>query len=363
MVERVWGFGRLAGAALGLCASFATIAAEEAPIPDKTVIATINSDKVTAAQIVASQPQGFDRLKQDREHQLRQVANQYSSGYHELVSNELGRYLDQRVLQLEAKAHGTTPEALLEQETQVPEVSDADVRALYEARKSQINKPYEKVADEIRKYIARQRKDQAARAFYDSLRKKYGVTIHVEPYRAEVASTGPVRGKPGAPVTIVEFGDFQCPYCHEAEGSLKAVLAKYPDQVRLIFREMPLADLHENALQAARAGLCAERQGKFWEMHDAMFADQSKLDADGLRHTAERLGLDMPQYEKCFANVAQTAQILLQDGQEATDVGVNSTPSFFINGRPLRGSVPPEEFSAIIDDELSRTPRHNNGHP
>jgi len=168
-----------------------------------------------------------------------------------------------------------------------------------------------------------------------------------------VNASGPARGKPTAPVTIVEFGDFQCPYCAQAEATLQAVLAKHPDDVRLVFRHFPLTELHPNAQISAVAAVCADQQGKFWELHDAMYRDQGALSAAALQVAAARAGVDTDRYAQCMQD-PQALQVINSDLRAGTEAGVAGTPAFFVNGRPLGGNVPLEAFEAILKDELAR---------
>jgi protein-disulfide isomerase len=170
--------------------------------------------------------------------------------------------------------------------------------------------------------------------------------------RIEVKSAGhPEVGAKDAPVTIVEFSDFQCPFCGRAEPTLRQVRAKYGDKVRLVYMDFPLG-IHEHAIDAASAGRCAEEQGKFWQFHDAMFADQSKLKPDDLKADAKKLGLDTAKFNDCFDKGKYKSGIE-SDMAQGRDLGVDGTPAFFINGRPMTGAQPFEKFQSTIDEELA----------
>jgi protein-disulfide isomerase len=326
-----------------------------ATVANHTVIGTVDGKPVTADEILARHRDVFDDLKNQRDQKLHLLELEYASSYHDLLQKELDDFLDRRALELEAEQRHTTPEKLLA-DVKAPAVSDAEAHALYDAHRDQVHQPYEKVESEIRQVLANRHNEATLRSFYDGLRAEHHVEANVPPYRMAVAASGPVRGKPDAPITIVEFGDFQCPFCREAEASLQTVIDKYPNDVRLVFRHMPLADLHPNAVEAARAAICADQQGKFWQMHDAMFKDQGALSADALKTTASHLGLDSQRFSSCLNNAADTSGVLGADTKAAADLGVDSTPYFFIDGRPLRGTAPPEQFEKIIEDELSREP-------
>jgi protein-disulfide isomerase len=151
----------------------------------------------------------------------------------------------------------------------------------------------------------------------------------------------------------VEFGDFQCPFCREEEDTLHSLLIAHPDDVRLVFRQMPLQSLHPDAMTAAEAAVCADRQGKFWEMHDAMFSDQTALGVAALKETAKRLGLDTDVFSACMSD-AKTTDAIAFDTKAASELAISGTPYFFVNGRPINGSIPKAKFESIIADELHR---------
>ena len=155
-----------------------------------------------------------------------------------------------------------------------------------------------------------------------------------------------------APVTIVEFSDFQCPYCQVAQATLKAVLEKYKDKVRLGYRDLPLRQIHSQAQQAAEASRCAGEQGKFWEYHDLLFGDQGSLDRNGLIAKAAKLQLDAKQFDSCISSEKFKAQVQ-QDSQEGMRSGVSGTPGFFINGIFMSGAQPEATFEKAIEEQLA----------
>jgi predicted DsbA family dithiol-disulfide isomerase len=317
-----------------------------------TVIATSGGERLTEADVAKADRADFDKLESDYQLRFRQLHLKQTEARYELLQQHLERMLDARALELEAKARGVKPEAIVA-EIKVPVVTDDEVREFYEANEARTKDSFETLRPKIAEYLANQHNDEAKRSFYDGLRTRHGISSLLGPYRVTVAATGPARGREDAPVTIVEFGDFQCPYCREAEGSLRAVMSKYPDQVRVVFRNLPLASLHPNATTAAEAGVCAEHQGMFWQMHDAMYQDQSALSESALKGTAQRLGLKMDGFSACLADPG-TKQELDTDRKAADELNVTGTPYFFINGRPLNGSVPVERFESVITDELRR---------
>jgi protein-disulfide isomerase len=200
----------------------------------------------------------------------------------------------------------------------------------------------------------KQAKLQRARQdFYTQLRKGSQVAMLLQPPKVDVSyDPARVRGNPKAPVMIVEFADFQCPYCQQVEPTLKMVLAKNEGQVAISFRDMPLTQIHPLAQGAAEAARCAGEQGKFWEYHDALFANQNKLDKPGLLEQARSLKLDDKQFDSCLTSERYKTQIE-QDAQDARHAGVNGTPAFFINGVFLNGAQPEATFETTIQDALA----------
>ncbi|HJX53709.1 MAG TPA: thioredoxin domain-containing protein [Polyangia bacterium] len=177
------------------------------------------------------------------------------------------------------------------------------------------------------------------------------VVDDVERYR--IPLEGPFRGAVNPKVNIVEFTDFQCPFCSQATGTLQKLLRQYPDDVRLYFRNLPMG-FHADSSLAAQAAMAAHAQGKFWQMHDKLFEDPAKLKRADIEAYAREIGLDVGRFKRDLDN--QTWKGMVEaDAALASQMGVVGTPNFFINGRPLRGALPIEKFKEIVDDELVRT--------
>ena len=174
--------------------------------------------------------------------------------------------------------------------------------------------------------------------------------------RKAVAVVGhPSRGPDDALVTIVAFSDFECPFCTKGAASLERLSATFDGKVRVVFRNMPLP-MHAKAQAAAIAGLAAHRQGKFWEMHDALFATQGRFDPDDLDALADEIGLDLDEYRRDIADPA-LASALQKDIADAKALGINGTPSFLVNGRLVVGARPVDELAALVKDELATAER------
>jgi protein-disulfide isomerase len=176
-----------------------------------------------------------------------------------------------------------------------------------------------------------------------------------EPLRTEIATAGhPARGPATAQVTIVEFSDFECPFCGRLFPTLKAVEKIYVGRVRIVYRQFPLRKLHPRAQKAAEASLCAGEQGRFWEMHDSLFSDQERLTVDALKARAVELKLDTATFNACLDSGKEVAAID-QDILDGARAGVTGTPTLFINGRKMVGNQPYAAIQAVIEDELQRT--------
>src|SRR6185312_16054053 len=170
--------------------------------------------------------------------------------------------------------------------------------------------------------------------------------------RIRVPLEGPMRGPADAKVTIVEFSDFQCPFCSRVVPTVEKIMKDYPKDVRLFFRHNPLP-FHQNAPLAAEAAVAAQAQGKFWEMHDKMFANQQALDRAGLEKDAQEIGLDMGKFKAALDSHSGKAKVDA-DLAAGKQIGVQGTPNFYIDGRNIQGAQPYEEFKKVIDDEIKK---------
>ncbi len=174
------------------------------------------------------------------------------------------------------------------------------------------------------------------------------------PVDVQVTNKDHIRGNVDAPITIVEYSDFECPFCGRVQPTLEQIFDEYGDNVRLVYRHFPLS-FHARAQKAGEASECADDQGKFWEYHDLLFANQSSLSGGiaQLKEWAGELGLNQQRFDDCLdnGNHAATVKNGLASGSQK---GVTGTPGFFVNGISLSGAQPFEAFSAIIDSELER---------
>ena len=162
----------------------------------------------------------------------------------------------------------------------------------------------------------------------------------------------PSKGPVNAPITLVEFADYQCPYCSTAEETVNKILKKYKNKVRFVFKSFPLVQLHPQAVNSSIAAECAQAQNKFWEMHDVLFQNQRKLADNVYDDFAKTIGLDIKKFQACFKNPQMQLKVM-NDENYGQSLGINATPAFYVNGILLMGAQPESEFTRLIDNELA----------
>ena len=284
-----------------------------------------------------------------RRHQIDAERNRHAA-----LETTLRELVRDQLLALEADRLGITAEALEARISDSAEpVTDAEVSASH--RQRGITQPLAEIAPRIRSYLEHEAIEFARASAYGEMEQRYSVVYLLEPPRYDVAAVGfPSFGPPDAPVTIVEFSDFECPYCAQLLPTLQRVKHQYPRNVRVVFRHYPLTEIHPNAWKAAEASLCAGDQGRFWELHDLMFAEQGTLSTANVTNKAARLDLDVEAFIRCLDSGHHYAAVLA-DVRAGDEVGVTGTPAMFVNGRFVGGAVPFATLASIIEDELRRT--------
>src|SRR3989449_5135884 len=319
-------------------------AASPTPGPSASdVVARVDGVAIRGAELDERVAKRLMRLRQD-EYEIRRQA--------------LEEMIGERLLAKEAKARGISTEDVLrdEVEHQVQEPDPKVLEQLYEQNKARFaGKPKTEVLGEIRKALRSRQRSERQAAFQATLRQKAQVEVALVAPRTDVAipASAPTLGPNGAPVTIVEFTDYQCPFCHRAQATIDQVLSTYAGKVQLVHRDFPLEG-HPQALPAARASRCAGEQGKFWDYHRSLMGAPGPMDEADLQSRAASLKLDSAAFATCLASGRYDAAI-----QESTEAGirsgVDSTPAYFINGRLIIGARPFEAFKDVIDAELGRS--------
>ncbi len=260
-----------------------------------------------------------------------------------------------QMLDLEAKSRGKKRDEYIQSlmnDTAAP--TDPEIQEMYNELKKggQLTAPLSQERPRIASYLMRQRRQEVVGTEISRLKKKYGFTIPID--RQEVTTgDAPFRGGKNAKVTIVEFSDFECPYCKRAQDTTRQLRDKYGDKIKFVFKDFPLS-FHPHSMHAHITAACVNKlkPESFWPFFDSIFASTpASLEPVKLLALAVSLGVDKKELESCQKDPAIAKKV--QDNQaEGEKLGVTGTPAFFVNGRSLNGAVPLSDFEAIIRDEL-----------
>jgi protein-disulfide isomerase len=344
-------FGTLAGCREGAATPEASAARPAAATTDDaTVLATIGDEKITMADVRSRASARFDQLEME-----------YQRAKSGITAAMLDSVIREKTVVAEAKKRGKSVDELVAAEAGPSgfNPSEADIAAWYKANPSRVEgRPIEQLRPQISQLLRTERQKAAERKLDERMKKERDVTVSFQPYRLQFDNAkAPALGKADAPITLVEFSDFQCPFCKGMAPTLKEVAQKLGDKVQIVYRQYPLSNIHPFAAKAAEASLCANEQGKFWELHDVMFEDQTKLSVKDLKATAVRLGMDGNKFDTCLDSGRYVEQVQ-NDQREGQRAGVTGTPAVFINGVEVPGgSVPYAKVEAAIQEELARMKR------
>ncbi len=315
----------------------------------------------SADQVVATWKGGqltYGELESEIKSQLQALERDYLQGRYELEAGAAQQLATEKVMALEAEERGQTLEEFLtkEVEDKITEPTEQEIAEFYPVVKRQLrNAPLEAVKPQVAGALKQRQQADLIQKLLAEVTAKYALESTV-PFpdlpRAEVSvDDDPSLGPATARVTIVEFGEYQCPYCGKAYETVKQVLADYPNDVRLVYRDFPL-DFHQRAVPAAVAANCAGDQGKYWEFHDLLMGNQRALELENLNAHAAAVGLDMDKFGACLEEPGAHVEEVLNDLEDGKKLGVTGTPAFFINGIFLNGAVPYSQFKEIIEREL-----------
>jgi protein-disulfide isomerase len=333
---------------IAACTSAQTAPAEQAPAQTQdSVVAEVGTRKITLKE-VDERWQSMDPGERAR---ITQLMYQHRR-------NALEQMVGDLVIEDAAKAANLTVPQYLEQETQkrLQPVTEAEVQQFFDANKDRAQgRTLEQLRQPIQEFLVSQRQQQARAQLVDDLTKK-GSTVRVllDPPRhvVDVEASDPVKGPVSAPITIVEYSDYQCPFCARVNPTLDRIIQTYGDKVKIVFKDFPLPN-HAEAPKAAEAAHCAGEQGKYWELHDRLFANQQALQIPQIKQYATALALDMNAFNQCLDS-GKHANRVTENMKAGEALGVASTPTLYVNGRPVVGAQPFEFFKAIIDEELAR---------
>ncbi|MEO5345338.1 MAG: DsbA family protein [Magnetococcus sp. YQC-9] len=283
---------------------------------------------------------------------LEEVDRALAVKIHELRETKVREMVLEHILKVKGTEEKVPPEQVVEKLMgKVPEPTAEEVKSFIQKNKDQLPNNGEGLEEQVKEHLHDEAKKDAESKVLTKLLQKYEPEILLKAPRFTV--TGPedlAKGDIKAPVTIIEFSDFECPYCRRAQVTLKKVSEAYGDKIRMVFRHYPLP-FHAKAPKASEAAQCAADQGKFWPMHDILFDDKTNLDPPELKKAAKTVGLDQAAFDKCLDSGKHAARVMadLSDGKK---LGVTGTPTFFINGVRVVGAQPFEKFKSVIDEEL-----------
>jgi len=326
----------------GLVMLAAVACAQQAPPPkaDDEVVARIGDEVITAAEVEAMVGPSLLKLRQE---------------IYNTTVGELNAQIFERLVTEKATAEGITREEFLAKNvdakmTEPEEDEIVKVMTTYRARLAQDDA---QAREQVVQALQQQQQAKLIEAMRDELFAEAGVVILLKPPRAVVAITEgtPSRGPASAPIVLVEYTDYQCPYCSRAQPTIDAVMERYDGQIRHVFKNLPLP-MHQQAQLAGEAALCAQDQDKFWEFHDWLFQNQRTMNRESMIAEAGELGMNVDLFTACISDGTYQERVDA-DMKEARGFGITGTPGFMINGRVLTGAQPLEAFEAIIDEELT----------
>lgn len=277
----------------------------------------------------------------------------------EIKMNRLQAVVLEKLMEADPNKKGLTNDQYLEKYiTQSAKPTDKDVQQFIKERKIPAEHINDQMRERIKKFLEIELKKKFIEKWIGQKTAKSPVEVYmkkpVRPVFEVAVGDAPFMGGADAKVTVVEFSDFQCPFCKKGAKIMDELKKKYGNKIKIVFKQFPLP-FHNHAHSAAQAALCAYEQdkAKFWKMHDEMFGDQTQLDAEGLKKTAAKIGLKADEFDKCLGSGKMAAKVNA-DMEQGKNVGVKSTPTFFVNGQMVNGAHPVETFSEIIDAELAK---------
>jgi protein-disulfide isomerase len=299
---------------------------------------------------------GLDYVESDLSLARRQELYQLDQEHFQNRQRMLDDVLVETHLEAEAERRELSKQEVMDEFFAVEIPDETVVRAFYDENKARIRAPYEQVKDRIGEYLVSQQVEARKAELVEELRgaDKYKLLIaRPEPPLADIAIDGrPAKGEADAPVVIVEFSDFQCPHCKQAAPVVEQVADRFPGKVRVVHMDFPV-NPSGISRRAAEGGVCAEEQGQFWAYHDMVYVRQDELSNDSPMALAKELGLDETKFEACMAS-PDTAALVQQSEQEGRRLGVDSTPTFYLNGQRLVMENLERDLNAAIEEALAQ---------
>lgn len=290
---------------------------------------------------------------------LEKVKNELQGVQTEIYKIEksgLDQLINEKLLEKAAAKEGKSKDAYMNDylSKNLKDPTEDEMKQFYEFRKAQMgDKKFEEVKQDITDFLKNSQRSALQQKLYQTLRAEAKIEIKLEPPRVELdVGDGPSRGPKDAPVTVIEFSDYQCPFCSRSRPTVNQIIETYPKEVRYVFMDFPL-NFHKDSAKAHEAAHCAGDQGKYWEMNKELFANQTALGVGKLKEYAKKTGLDMKKFDSCLDSGKYTKKVAesLAKGQS---YGVSGTPAFFVNGVMISGARPFPDFKEAIDSELKR---------
>ncbi len=334
-------FGTFTGCALMALAVVACAQQAAPPAAADVVAARIGDEVITAAEVETMVGPSLVQLRQQ---------------IYDTTVAELNQQIFERLVVAKATAAGITRDEYLQRNVQAKMTppDEGEIVKVMSMYRNRLAADDAQAREQVVQALQQQQQAQLLDALRKELFEESGVVILLEPPRVEVAIAEgtPTRGPASAPIVLVEYTDYQCPYCAKAQPTIDAVMARYDGQVRHVFKNLPLP-MHPQAQLAGEAALCAQDQGLYWEFHDWLFANQRTMNRDSMMAQAAAMNMDVELFGACIAQETYREKVDA-DMREARGFGITGTPGFMINGRVLTGAQPFESFEAIIDEELTR---------
>ncbi|MFN7683920.1 MAG: thioredoxin domain-containing protein [Oligoflexia bacterium] len=306
------------------------------------VVAKIGGEEITEEALIGDDKMDFFELKK-REYELRM--------------DRVNRLITEKLIGAEAKKANLSLEDFINKNVVKGEVkiSDAEVKKFVAEKKIPESQVNDQIKDRIKQFMANEKRQNLVQAYIARLTKSSPVEVYFEKPKMDVKveiGNSPILGSKSAKVQIVEFSDFQCPFCSRAADTVHQLQKKYGNKVAIAFKHFPLP-MHKDAKPASEASMCINEQStdKFWKYHDLLFKAQDKMDTASLEKMAKDVGADVAKFKACFES-KKYAKAVEADMQYGEKVGVRSTPTFFVNGQIINGAVPLEQFAEVIDEEL-----------
>jgi len=321
------------------------------------VLALLNLDSAIAqnnAAIVA-QVGGVKLTMADLEREESAKLLQAGYQYYQVESKALDDLIGKQLLEQKAKSENLTVDQLVDRDikSQVKDPTEDQLKVYYEGLETE--QPYDVVRGKILDKIRQLRTDKIRTAYVKALREQVSVIVELAPPSANVSvESGNTFGSRDAPVMLIEFADYECPYCQKVAPDITKLESEFGSKLAVTYKDFPLP-MHAHAEKAAEAARCAGKQGKFWEYHDELFRSK-ELDVERLKEHALNLGLDWAQFGKCLDEGDEAASVQ-QDRAEGTRLGLSGTPSFFINGHFFSGALDYVALRQIINQQLAAPPR------